>query len=167
MNTMQSRSTYRILIIAYFMVHSAKTSDWWGSCGNVLYDRLIITIVRWLVTFVGVVAVCATVTPASAVVTATSIARPAARCRGRRAHDASEASPEVRFWRFSRNWLGTERVSTGSHNRVDHVVVAGGQEMDTVFCHHELMCGNPTVNVWRRSAVGDATRVNHSAVQQT
>ncbi len=138
MNTMQWQSTYKILIDAYIMLHSAKTSDWWGFCGKALYDRSIIKIVRWLVTFVGVVAVCATVTPASAVVTATSIAGPAAQCRGQRAHDASEASPEVRFRRFSRNWLGTERVCTGSHNRVDHVVVAGGQEVDTVFCHHEL-----------------------------
>jgi hypothetical protein len=106
-----------------------------------------ITVVGWLVTFVGVVAVRATVTPASAVVTATSITRPAARCRGRRAHDASKTSPEVQLRRFCRNRLDTEGVFTGSHNRVDHVVVASGQEVDTVLCHHGFECVSPTVNV--------------------
>ncbi len=48
--------------------------------GIVHYDGLTIATVRWLVAFVGMVAVCATVTPAPAVVTASSVARPAARC---------------------------------------------------------------------------------------
>jgi hypothetical protein len=106
-----------------------------------------ITVVGWLVTFVGVVAVRATVAPASTVVTTTSVTRSAARCRGRRAHDASETTPEMRFRRFSRSRLDTEGVCTGSHNRADHVVLAGGQEVDTVLCHHVFECVSPTVNV--------------------
>jgi hypothetical protein len=92
-------------------------------------------------------AVCATIAPASTVVATTPVTRTAARCRGRRAHDASEASPEVRFRRFDRSVFDTECVSTGCHNRTDYVVVAGCQEVDTILCHHVFECVRPTVNV--------------------
>ncbi len=106
-----------------------------------------ITVFGRLVTFVGVVAVRATVAPASTVVTTTSVTGSAARCRGRRAHDASETTPEMQFRRFGPSRLDTEGVYTGSHNQTDHVVVAGGQEVDTVLCHHVFECVSPTVNV--------------------
>jgi hypothetical protein len=97
--------------------------------------------------FVRMVTVDATESPAPAVVTAASGALPAARCGGQRADGTPEASPEVGFRRFCRNWLGNERASTGSHNVCDQVVVTSGQKVNTVFCRHQLKCFNPTVNV--------------------
>jgi hypothetical protein len=106
-----------------------------------------ITIYGQLVAFVGVVAIRATVASASTVVTTTSVTGSAAWCGGRRSHDASETSPEMRFRRFDRSRFDTECVSTGFHDRTDYVVVAGGQEVNTVLCHHVFECVSPTVDI--------------------